>query len=90
MSKILPLNDEWRLSVEGLNVTLQQYREIENPQDKTTRQEWCFVGYYGSIQQAGRALPSSITLHSDYEGWAELCAKLVDVIAATKSLPEGV
>ena len=85
MDKLIPVNDEWRLRLEPLNVVLERYRLIINPKDQSERYDWGFVGYYGSIAQAVKEIPVKASMLSQFETLAELNSKIGDLADALQT-----
>lgn len=49
---IVNLSDNFRVVIDQYNHKLESYREVINPKDKSTKMNWCFVGYYPNMDQA--------------------------------------
>ena len=47
------INEKLRIrKLDGLNLQLEEYRNVVNKKTKEERVEWCWLGYYGDLKSA--------------------------------------
>lgn len=84
---IIPISDDWRVKVEGMNFILEHLQPTKphKSNNYTAGVRWVLQGYYPSLKRALQALPDHLALSpgvTTLEGYMEAWDVLVNRLTA--------
>ena len=87
---MLQINDNIRIvKTDKHCIQIEEFRPVVDPKTKMSRNEWCWVGYYGDLKSAIRGVirhyGKELT-EQDLKGWKSVVDKLEEIEAKMAEL----